>query len=135
MRPIWKGAVSFGLVTIPVGLYRATEDKRPRFRQLRDSDHSPIKQKRVAENDGQEVPYENLVKGYEVDKGRYVVFTSEEVAEIMKRGGPGTVDVVQFVSQEEIDPVYYRSSYYLAPEKTGATSAQLQPGASVAQSS
>jgi DNA end-binding protein Ku len=120
MRPIWKGAVSFGLVTIPVGLYRATEDKRPKFRQLRDSDHSPIKQKRVAENDGQEVSYENLVKGYEIDKGRYVVFTPEEVSEIMSRGGPGTVDVVQFVAQEEIDPVYYRSSYYLAPEKTGA---------------
>jgi Ku protein len=120
MRPIWKGAVSFGLVTIPVGLYRATEDKRPRFRQLRDRDHSPIKQKRVAENDGEEVPYENLVKGYEIDKGRYVVFTPEEVSEIMNRGGPGTVDVVQFVAQEEIDPIYYRSSYYLAPEKTGA---------------
>jgi Ku protein len=120
MRPIWKGAVSFGLVTIPVGLYSATEDKRPRFRQLRGSDHSPIKQKRVAETDGQEVPYENLVKGYEIDKGRYVVFTPEEVGEIMKKGGSGVVDVVQFVHQEEIDPIYYRSSYYLAPEKTGA---------------
>jgi len=120
MRPIWKGAVSFGLVTIPVGLYRATEDKRPKFRQLRDIDHSPIKQKRVAENDGKEVSYESLVKGYEVDKGRYVVFTPDEVSEIMSRGGPGTVDVVQFVDQEEIDPIYYRSSYYLAPEKTGA---------------
>ncbi|MBA2338504.1 MAG: Ku protein, partial [Acidimicrobiia bacterium] len=70
MRPIWKGAISFGLVTIPVGLYSATEDRRPKFRQLRQSDHSPIKYKRVAENDGNEVPYEDIVKGYEVDKGR-----------------------------------------------------------------
>ena len=119
MRPIWKGAVSFGLVTIPVGLYRATEDKRPRFRQLRDSDHSPVKQKRVAETDGTEVPYDNIVKGYEIDKGRYVVFTADELADVMKKGTGGIVDVVQFVEQSEIDPIYYQTSYYLAPEKTG----------------
>jgi DNA end-binding protein Ku len=119
MRPIWKGAISFGLVTIPVGLYSATDDKRPSFKQLRESDHSPIRYKRVAEADGEEVPYERIVKGYEIDKGRYVVFTAEELAEIMKNRGAGMVDVVQFVKQEEIDPIYYRSSYYLAPEKTG----------------
>jgi DNA end-binding protein Ku len=119
MRSIWKGAISFGLVTIPVGLYAATEDKRPKFRQLRDSDHSPIKYKRVAESDGVEVPYENIVKGYEIDKGRFVVFTSEELADIAKGGTGGVVDVVQFVDQAEIDPIYYRTTYYLAPEKTG----------------
>ena len=70
MRPIWKGAISFGLVTIPVGLYSATENKRPKFKQLRESDHSPIKYKRVAEKDGEEVPFENIVKGYEIDKDR-----------------------------------------------------------------
>ena len=84
MKMIWKGAISFGLVTIPVGLYTATENKRPKFRQLRESDHSPIKYKRVAESDGVEVPYENIVKGYEIDKGRFVVFTSEELADIAK---------------------------------------------------
>lgn len=119
MRPIWKGAVSFGLVTIPVGLYAATENKRPKFRQLRDSDHSPIKYKRVAETDGVEVPYENIVKGYEIDKGRFVVFSADELSEIMTGITGGIVDVVQFVDQAEIDPVYYRSTYYLAPEKTG----------------
>ncbi len=119
MRSIWKGAISFGLVTIPVGLYAATENKRPKFRQLRDSDHSPIKYKRVAETDGVEVPYENIVKGYEIDKGRFVVFTSEELADIAKGGTGGVVDVVQFVDQAEIDPIYYRTTYYLAPEKTG----------------
>ncbi len=119
MRPIWKGAISFGLVTIPVGLYSATDSKRPKFRQLRESDHSPIKYKRVAEIDGEEVPYENIVKGYEIDKGRYVVFAPDELCEIMRGITGGVVDVVQFVKQEEIDPIYYRSSYYLAPEKTG----------------
>ena len=86
MRPIWKGAISFGLVTIPVGLYSATEDHRPKFRQLRRSDHSPIKYKRVAEADGAEVPYEEIIKGYEVDKGRYVVFTPEELEAVMSGG-------------------------------------------------
>ncbi len=118
MRAIWKGAISFGLVTIPVGLYTATDNRRPKFKQLRSSDHSAIKYKRVAEKDGEEVPWEEIVKGYEVEKGRYVVFTDEELDAVGKASA-GTVDVVQFVSEEEIDPIYYRSSYYLAPEKTG----------------
>jgi DNA end-binding protein Ku len=125
MRPIWKGAISFGLVTIPVGLYAATENKRPKFKQLRGSDHSPIRYRRVAESDGQEVPYENIVKGYEIDKGRYVVFTSEELAGIAKGLSGGVVDVVSFVDQADIDPIYYRSSYYLAPEKTGIKAYQI----------
>ena len=119
MRSIWKGAISFGLVTIPVGLYSATEDRRPKFKQLREADHSPIRYKRVAESDGEEVPFDHIVKGYEIDKGRYVVFSSEELRDIMSSKSGGTVDVVQFVRQDDIDPIYYRSSYYLAPEKTG----------------
>lgn len=129
MRPIWKGAVSFGLVTIPVGLYRATEDKRPRFRQLRGSDHSPVRQKRVAEADGTEVAYADIVKGYEIDKGRYVVFTEDEIDQLMRKGTGGVVDVVQFVDQSEIDPIYYRTTYYLAPEKTGAKAYKILIGA------
>jgi DNA end-binding protein Ku len=119
MRSIWKGAISFGLVTIPVGLYTATDNKRPQFRQLRDGDHSRIRYKRVAESDGEEVPFENIVKGYEIDKGRYVVFSDEELEQALKSKGAGTVDVIQFVKSEEIDPIYYRASYYLAPEQTG----------------
>jgi DNA end-binding protein Ku len=129
MRPIWKGAISFGLVTIPVGLYSATEDKRPKFKQLRESDHSPIKYRRVAETDGVEVPYEHIVKGYEIDKGRFVVFTPDELGDIMKGLTGGIVDVVQFVAQTEIDPIYYRSSYYLAPEKTGIKAYRILLGA------
>jgi DNA end-binding protein Ku len=119
MRPIWKGAISFGLVTIPVGLYAATEDRRPKFRQLRRGDHARIRYKRVSESDGEEVPYEDIVKGYEFEKDRYVVFTDEELEAALKAKGSGMVDVVQFVKAEEIDPIYYRNSYYLAPEKTG----------------
>jgi DNA end-binding protein Ku len=119
MRPIWKGAISFGLVTIPVGLFTATDNKRPKFRQLREGDHSRIRYKRVAESDGEEVPFEKIVKGYEVDKDRYVVFTDDELEQALTSRGAGLVDVVQFVKNEEIDPIYYRSSYYLAPEQTG----------------
>ncbi|MCQ3803661.1 MAG: Ku protein [bacterium] len=120
MRPIWKGAVSFGLVNIPVVLYSATEDRRPKFKQLRQSDKSPIRYKRVAETDGQEVPWSEIVKGYEVERGSYVVFSESELAAagIGKKGLP-LIDVVRFVESEEIDPVYYKSSYYLVPEKTG----------------
>jgi DNA end-binding protein Ku len=119
MRPIWKGAISFGLVSIPVGLYSATEDKRPKFKQLRQNDSSPIRYKRVAEADGEEVPFEAIVKGYEIEKGRYVVFTPEELEGIVTGSTGGIVDVIQFVPQQDIDPIYYKSSYYLAPEKTG----------------
>ena len=78
-RAIWKGAINFGLVTIPVGLYTATDNKTPKFKQLRKTDHSPIRYKRVAEADGKEVEWEDIVKGYEFEKDRYVVFTDEEL--------------------------------------------------------
>lgn len=120
MRSIWKGAVSFGLVTIPVGLYSATEDRTPKFKMLRQSDGSPIRYKRVAESDGNEVAWEEIVKGYEVDKGSYVVFSDDELSSATSgTGGSKLVDVVQFVDESEIDPIAYKSSYYLAPEKTG----------------
>jgi DNA end-binding protein Ku len=119
MRPIWKGAISFGLVTIPVGLYTATENKRPKFRQLREGDHARVRYKRVAESDGAEVPFDKIVKGYEIEKDRYVVFTDDELETALKTRGSGLVDVIQFVKSEEIDPIYYRASYFLAPESTG----------------
>jgi DNA end-binding protein Ku len=124
-RAIWKGAVSFGLVTIPVGLYSATENKTPKFKQLRQSDGSPIRYKRVAEADGTEVPWEDIVKGYEVEKGRYVIFTDEEMEAAISATGSRLVDVVQFVEDEEIDPMLFKSSYYLAPEKTGVKAYQI----------
>jgi DNA end-binding protein Ku len=117
-RAIWKGAINFGLVTIPVGLYTATDNKTPKFKQLRKTDHSPIRYKRVAEADGKEVQWDDIVKGYEFEKDRYVVFTDEEL-ESAHQDGNKLVDVVQFVDEAEIDPMYYKSAYYLAPEKTG----------------
>ncbi|MGA7096542.1 MAG: Ku protein [Acidimicrobiia bacterium] len=117
-RAIWKGAINFGLVTIPVGLYTATDNKTPKFKQLRKTDHSPIRYKRVAEADGEEVVWDDIVRGYEFEKDRYVVFTDEEL-ESVHTDGNKLVDVVQFVDESEIDPMYYKSSYYLAPEKTG----------------
>ncbi len=119
MRSIWKGAISFGLVTIPVGLFSATENRSPSFKQLRESDGSPIRYKRVAEVDGKEVVWDDIVRGYEVEKGRYVIFSDEELEAAASGTGSKLVDVVQFVNEAEIDPILYKSSYYLAPEKTG----------------
>jgi len=117
-RAIWKGAINFGLVTIPVGMYTATDNKSPKFKQLRATDHSPIRYKRVAEADGEEVVWEDIVKGYEFEKDRYVVFTDEEL-ESANPDGNKLVDVIQFVDESEIDPMMYQKSYYLVPEKTG----------------
>ncbi|MEE8489345.1 MAG: Ku protein [Acidimicrobiia bacterium] len=117
-RAIWKGAINFGLVTIPVGLYTATDNKTLKFKQLRKTDHSPIKYKRVAEADGAEVVWDDIVKGYEFEKDRYVVFTDEELSAANPEGNK-LVDVIQFVDESEIDPRMYKSSYFLAPEKTG----------------
>lgn len=116
---MWKGAISFGLVTIPVSLYAATENRTPKFKMLRKGDHSAIKYKRVAESDGEEVDWEDIVRGFEVEKGTYVVFDDDELAQAAAGDKSKTVDVIQFVDEDEIDPILYKSSYYLAPEKTG----------------
>jgi DNA end-binding protein Ku len=124
MRAIWKGAISWGLVTIPVGLYSAIQDRAPKFKLLHSKDHGPIRYKRTCETCGEEVAWEDIVRGYEVEKGHYVVFSEEE----LEAGTPTlakTVDVVQFVESEEIDPIYYRSSYYLGPEKSGVKAYKL----------
>lgn len=118
-RSIWKGAISFGLVSIPVAMYSATENRSPSFKQLRKDDHSPIRYKRIAESDGKEVEWEDIVKGYEFEKGRYVVFTDEELEAATPSGGAKLVDVIQFVDESEIDPIMYQKSYYLAPEQSG----------------
>ena len=123
-RSIWKGAINFGLVTIPVGMYTATENKSPKFKQLRKTDHSPIRYKRVAEADGEEVVWDDIVRGYEFEKDRYVVFTDEELESATPEGNK-LIDVVQFVDESEIDPSFYKSSYYLAPEKTGIKAYQI----------
>ncbi|HVR32925.1 MAG TPA: Ku protein [Acidimicrobiia bacterium] len=125
MRSIWKGAVSFGLVTIPVAMYSATENRTPKFKQLRGSDHSAIRYKRVSEADGEEVDYADIVRGYEVDAGKYVVFTDEELEAATPDRRAKLVDVVQFVDASEVDPIFYKQTYYLAPERTGIKAYRL----------
>src|SRR5215831_7525270 len=119
MRPIWKGAISFGLVNIPVGLYSATSSaEKIKFRQLRASDHSAIKNKRVAEVDGEEVPYDRIVKGYEYEKGRFVVVTEEDFERVALESNR-TIEIKEFVDLDQIDPMFFDEPYFLAPEKGG----------------
>jgi DNA end-binding protein Ku len=123
-RAMWKGAISFGLVTIPVAVYPATEEKTLRFNQLHDEDGGRIRYKRVCEKDGEEVPFEHIVKGYEVEKDRYVVLTDEDF-DAVPVASSRAIDIVQFVDFDEIDPVMFKKSYYLVPEETGAKAYSL----------
>ncbi|MGH2529224.1 MAG: Ku protein [Actinomycetota bacterium] len=118
-RAMWKGAISFGLVTIPVAVFPATEEKSLKFNQLHEEDHGRIRYKRVCEIDGQEVTYEHIVKGYEYEKDHYVVLTDEDLDKVPLESSRA-IDIVQFVDLEEIDPVLYKKSYYLVPDETGA---------------
>ncbi len=119
MRSIWKGAISFGLVTIPVKLYSATEQRDVRFHQVHRKDGGRIKYKRVCTIDGEEVPYSDIAKGYELPSGEIVVLTDEDFAEL-PLSTSRRIDVLQFVEQEEVDPIYFAKSYYLEPDAQGA---------------
>ena len=118
MRSIWKGAISFGLVSIPVKLYSATETKDVTFRQVRRSDASRIKYKRVAESDGEEVAYSDIAKGYELSSGETVVLTDADFKDLPLTTSRA-IDVLQFVPLEQVDPIYFEKSYYLEPDKAG----------------
>ena len=118
-RTLWKGSLSFGLVTIPIRLYTAIDEKSISFNQLRKSDHSRIGYKRVAKADGEEVGYDEIVKGYEYANDRYVVFEPDEL-EAIKPSSSRTIDILQFVPLDQIDPIYFDRPYYLAPEAAGA---------------
>src|SRR5881394_3132914 len=117
-RAIWKGSISFGLVNIPIALYPATRREELRFRLLRKSDLSPVNYKRVAEKDGKEVSWDQIVKGYEYEKGKYVVLKEEDFERIDLEATQ-TVDIQDFVDQEEIDPMFFYKPYYLEPQKGG----------------
>lgn len=114
-RAIWTGSVSFGLVSIPVKLYTATEPKDVRFHELERKTGKRIRHKRVAGSSNREVDYEDIVKGYEVSKGRYVVITPEEL-DAVQPGRTRTIDVEDFVELEDIDPIYFEKTYYLVPD-------------------
>ena len=117
-KTIWKGAISFGLVTIPVRVYTATEEKSFKFNQLHEKDQGRIKYKRVCSVDGEEVPYDEIVKGYEYEKDHYVVLTDDEVDRGIRSSR--AIDILKFVPADEIDAIYWKNPYYLVPEQTGA---------------
>jgi len=113
-RPIWSGSVSFGLVNIPVKLFSAVSRKTVRFNQIEVTTGSRIKQKRVSAATGEEVAYEDIVKGYELPSGEYVTIDEDELASLDPDAAK-TIDLVEFVDLVDIDPIFYDSAYYLAP--------------------
>jgi DNA end-binding protein Ku len=118
-RSIWTGAISFGLVNVPVKLYSAVSKKTVRFHQLHESDGVRIQQKRVCPADGEEVAWEEIVKGYEISPDHYVVVTPEEL-EALDPKKTKTIDIEEFVDLEDIDPLYYDHPYYLLPGQGAA---------------
>src|SRR2546425_4544488 len=118
MRPIWKGSISFGLVYIPVAVYPATREEKLSFRQLRSSDLSPIKYKKVAEADSKEVPADQIVKGLEYERGRYVVLKDEDFEKV-RIESTHSIDITDFVDLEQVDPKFFYRPYFLEPQKGG----------------
>jgi DNA end-binding protein Ku len=118
MRAIWKGSISFGLVNIPIALYPATRKEELKFRLLRATDHSPVNYKRVAAADGKEVPWDQIVKGYEYEKGKFVILGEKDFQRVDLEATQ-TVDIQDFVDIDEIDPMYFYKPYYLEPQKGG----------------
>jgi DNA end-binding protein Ku len=119
MRAIWKGAVSFGLVSVPVKLYAATESHDVSFRQVHAKDGGRIRYQRVCSLDGEEVPYADIAKGYETEDGEMVILTDEDLAELPSTSSR-EIAVEKFVPADQIDPMLLEKSYYLEPEKSGA---------------
>ena len=122
-RAIWSGAISFGLVNIPVKLFSAVSKKTVRFHQIDAESGVRVRQKRVGP-DGDEIPYEQIIKGYEIGPERYVTLTPEEL-EALEPQKTRTIDIEDFVDLEEIDPIYYDHPYYLAPDTGAAKAYQL----------
>jgi DNA end-binding protein Ku len=123
-RAIWKGSITFGLISIPVGLFTAIEERDVSFHMLSGKDGSRIRFKRVSEKSGREVDYGDIVRGYEYEKGKYVTFTDDELDRIPS-DSVRAIDVVSFVDKEDVDPVYFQQPYFLAPEEAGLKAYQL----------
>jgi DNA end-binding protein Ku len=121
-RPMWKGSLSFGLVNVPVALYPATSDKTLHFHQVEDGTSDRIRYKKVNERTGKEVPPERIVKAMDMGGGEYVIVSDDELAEAEPEKSR-TIDIEGFVDLADIDPIYFRSSYYLAPQNDAAAKA------------
>ena len=124
MKALWKGSISFGLVNIPVKLYSASQSHTLDLDMLRKGDLCQVRFARVCRDDGKEIPYEDIVKGYKYEDGDYVVLTDKdfENASVEKTH---TIDILHFVNEKEIDPVYFEKPYFLVPEKSGTKSYAL----------
>src|SRR5205809_2358660 len=118
MRPTWKGSISFGLVYIPIAVYPATREEKLSFRQLRKSDLSPIKDEKVAEADVNEVPADQIVKGFEYERGRYIVLSDEDFEKV-RIESTHSIDITDFVDLELVDPKFFYKPYFLEPQKGG----------------
>ena len=118
-RSIWSGAISFGLVNVPVKLFTAVRKKDVRFNQLHEKDGGRIQQKRVCSIDGEEVPYDEIAKGYEIASGNYVMIEPDEL-DALDPEATHTIDIEDFVGLDEIDPLFFDSSYYVVPDERGA---------------
>src|SRR3954447_24830190 len=115
-RAIWSGSISFGLLNVPVKLYSAVSRKNIRFRELREKDGSRVRHKRVAEADGKEVAYDDIVKGYEFAPDQYVTLSRDELTELDPKK-TRAIEIQDFVDIEDIDPIYFEQPYYLGPDK------------------
>ena len=118
MRPTWKGSISFGLVYIPIAVYPATKEEKLSFRQLRRTDLSPIKYKKVAEADSKEVPADEIVKGFEYERGHFVVLKEEDFAKV-RIESTHSIDITDFVELGQVDPKFFYKPYFLEPQKGG----------------
>ncbi|MBW3667194.1 MAG: Ku protein [Actinobacteria bacterium] len=116
-RTIWRGAINFGLITIPVGLYTAVEDRDVSFHLLAEDDGSRVRYQRINESTGEVIEWEDIVRGYEYEPGRYVTFTDEELDRLQPESGR-VIDVSRFAQAEDVDLLYLEKSYYIAPEET-----------------
>lgn len=123
-RPMWNGSISFGLVNVPVKMFNSVKRKTLHFNQLRASDGCRIRLKKVCSADGTEVASENIIRGYEISPERYVTITDDEL-QVLNPKTTRSIDIEDFVSLEEIDPIYFEQSYYLVPDKGAAKAYSL----------
>lgn len=124
MHTMWKGAISFGLVNIPIRMYAATEEKSVRFKYLHQPCHTPIRYVKTCPSCNTPVEQEQIVRGYEVEPGRFVLVEEEELENLLPESRK-SIEILDFVDLEEIDPIYFIKSYYLSPQETGEKAYQL----------
>lgn len=118
MRPTWKGSISFGLVYIPISVYPATREEKLSFRQLRKTDHSPIRYKKVAEADMKEVPADQIVKGFEYERGHYIILSDDDFEKV-RIESTHSIDITDFVDLDQVDPKFFYKPYFLEAQKGG----------------